>query len=815
MFVPTKASKEVGKMIKHKRLVIVAGHSGCGKTAIVQHIALRYRRHGWLIKPVDTVQEIKEAYISEKYKKDKTMFVFNDPIGKEALSEVLYTEWKKYEQTLTRFLTSVKIVLTCRKCIVFDTRVKGLYEERSNIVVIDNDKNKLSDSEKCQLLQNFTDYKGISKETTKEILKVEPYFPLLCKLFARNWIHSANELRFFTEPTEFFQKEIEIYKESDRVKYCGLVCLVVFNNNVGKDDLVKREGLFKKCLKICGIHETLSPAKIIEHLDLLEGFFVKKICNTFHFYHDFILEVTAFELGKDHPREIIKHADIGFLQRRVRLENSRESSDQFTIKLSDTHIKDLVYRLSEDIYTDRFIEVVLNPCLRDEKITDLFIEKMKNDSLRMIAKRTKLKSIELQTHSMTKENSFLRLDFLHLFEEVSPLFALIVFRHDKIVRFFLESLKKYLSADTYFPAICCNGSTDLCRIFPKRKLAKFLKENQFVLYPIHTATVFHNYELLKELIELGGNVNLVLNNKSAWTPLTLAIANDTEQFLKESNFSSRDETVKILLRNGAMVNMCENGLMPLDLACSKGQASIVQLLLNHGAEVNLRNETGFSPFDSACSNGHESIVQLLLNNGAEVNLCNETGYSPLNSASVNGHESTVQLLLNNGAEVNLCNEKGCSPLCSACLNGHESIVQLLLNNGAEVNLFGEIECSPLFSACFKGHESIVQRLLNNDAEINLCNVEGCSPLYVACLNGHESTVQLLLSNGAEVNLCSKKGISPLYSACFNGHKSIIQLLLNNGAEVNLCNKGGRRPLHVAYLNGHGSSVQLLLNYGAY
>ena len=156
MFVPTKASKEVGKMIKHKRLVIVAGHSGCGKTAIVQHIALRYRRHGWLYKPVDTVQEIKDAYISEKYKKDKTMFVFNDPIGKEALSEVLYTEWKKYEQTLTRFLTSVKIVLTCRKCIVFDTRVKGLFEERSNIVVIDN----------------YTDYKGISKETTKEILKV-------------------------------------------------------------------------------------------------------------------------------------------------------------------------------------------------------------------------------------------------------------------------------------------------------------------------------------------------------------------------------------------------------------------------------------------------------------------------------------------------------------------------------------------------------------------------------------------------------------------------------------------------------------------
>ena len=81
MFVPTKASKEVKKMSS-------ASHSYCGKTAIVQHIALRYRRHDWLIKPVDTVIEIKEAYTFKDYIKNNTMFVFNDPIGEESLSEV-------------------------------------------------------------------------------------------------------------------------------------------------------------------------------------------------------------------------------------------------------------------------------------------------------------------------------------------------------------------------------------------------------------------------------------------------------------------------------------------------------------------------------------------------------------------------------------------------------------------------------------------------------------------------------------------------------------------------------------------------------
>ena len=76
------------KQVKKLGKCLVTGHSDCGKTAIVQHFALRYRRHDWLIKPVDTVIEIKEAYTFKDNIKNNTMFVFNDPIGKESLSEV-------------------------------------------------------------------------------------------------------------------------------------------------------------------------------------------------------------------------------------------------------------------------------------------------------------------------------------------------------------------------------------------------------------------------------------------------------------------------------------------------------------------------------------------------------------------------------------------------------------------------------------------------------------------------------------------------------------------------------------------------------
>ena len=173
-------------------------------------------------------------------------------------------------------------------------------------------------------------------------------------------------------------------------------------------------------------------------------------------------------------------------------------------------------------------------------------------------------------------------------------------------------------------------------MFPKSKVTTFLKANQFVLHPVHIAAVFHNHELLKEIIKRDGNVSLVHNSKPAWTPLTLAIINNTEQFLDESNYSSQDETVKLLLCNGAMINTCKNGLCPLYLACQREHESIVQLLLNKGADVNLCNEKGFSPLYVACHTGHEGIVQILMNSGADKNVCNKNGLSPLYIATLNG-----------------------------------------------------------------------------------------------------------------------------------------------------------------------------------
>lgn len=80
-FISFKACKEVEKLIKSKNLVIVAGHSGSGKSAIIQHIALQYRKQGWKVKRVKEVKNIVDEYCSSRFKKNKTICIFNDRSG--------------------------------------------------------------------------------------------------------------------------------------------------------------------------------------------------------------------------------------------------------------------------------------------------------------------------------------------------------------------------------------------------------------------------------------------------------------------------------------------------------------------------------------------------------------------------------------------------------------------------------------------------------------------------------------------------------------------------------------------------------------
>ena len=95
------------------------------------------------------------------------------------------------------------------------------------------------------------------------------------------------------------------------------------------------------------------------------------------------------------------------------------------------------------------------------------------------------------------------------------------------------------------------------------------------------------------------------------------------------------------------------GQTALHWASITGKKVIVELLLEHNADLNLQNNNGSTALHLASRSGKKEIVKLLLEHNIEVNLQNKNGSTVLHWASRSGKKEIVELLLEYSANPNL------------------------------------------------------------------------------------------------------------------------------------------------------------------
>ena len=121
------------------------------------------------------------------------------------------------------------------------------------------------------------------------------------------------------------------------------------------------------------------------------------------------------------------------------------------------------------------------------------------------------------------------------------------------------------------------------------------------------------------------------------------------------------------------------GETALATAAGLGYVEIVRLLLDRGAEINVRNSKGMTPLLMAAHGGRTEIVSMLIKAGADVDTPErEYGFTPLIVASSKGHAETVEALLDAGADENIRANNGLTALQLARDSGHEAVVKLLV-----------------------------------------------------------------------------------------------------------------------------------------
>ena len=180
-----------------------------------------------------------------------------------------------------------------------------------------------------------------------------------------------------------------------------------------------------------------------------------------------------------------------------------------------------------------------------------------------------------------------------------------------------------------------------------------------------------NPEIIQSLLDLGASVN---DTHGGGSTLSAAVRSESHNEIP---------LIVKLLDLGANPNAVTGITSPLIEACRSGKEPIVRLLLDRGANVDLRINDRSTPLCEACQLGYIEIVDLLLQRGANPNKTvveggwpHMTEITPLGLACERGHLEIVKLLLRYGADPN--NDMGPENLIQiATRSGHQHVADFL------------------------------------------------------------------------------------------------------------------------------------------
>ncbi|HXF39825.1 MAG TPA: ankyrin repeat domain-containing protein [Blastocatellia bacterium] len=253
------------------------------------------------------------------------------------------------------------------------------------------------------------------------------------------------------------------------------------------------------------------------------------------------------------------------------------------------------------------------------------------------------------------------------------------------------------------------------------------------------------------------------------------------------------------------------GTTPLMQAALYGDAESVRLLLDNGADPNIRNEAGATALMWAVSDLEKT--RLLLDRGADVNARSEDSRTALLIAAGRfGCRDVVKLLLDRGADVN-AKSPGLgvemTPLAEAARLPDEALLRLLIERGADLKAAGP---GPLAYAQYAQCDKCIE-VLTAGAPPELISM---GAFFGAPPNLDATAMTRWLARGADINAKDPGGNTLLMLAASSDSLPLdaVKTLIDRGCDINAKNAEGRSAMDFARLRGATPVVDLLTKAGA-
>lgn len=413
---------------------------------------------------------------------------------------------------------------------------------------------------------------------------------------------------------------------------------------------------------------------------------------------------------------------------------------------------------------------------------------------------------------------------------------------------------------------------------------------------LHRAIAFERIEVAQRLLEHPDiNVNIVDSSRGDQTPLMLAAGLRLREIVPillkkhelDVNLQCGDSQTTALhcaVESGSarIVRMIlshpdievDKGIRwctPLISAATNGYTSVVEALLDHGADTDLQegaDKASGTALNRAIDYGYTSVVRVLLNRGANPRVIDIYQRTIVHSAAVNGKDEVLRVLFerSTGVDINAQGTNGRTAMHDAAYFDLCSTIKILFANGAKTDIRDKAERSPLGVAKDRNNLSAVELLTklrkeerardqamgplrhsttsissdeigflkavklgmtetiesyvtrarqNSSFDLNTCDLDQHTALHIAIQSRHLDVLNVLIDAGVNLNAIDRLERTPLHWTCLYDNIEAAERLLDAGAKVHLEDHFEETALDISFSNRYYDLVALMLRHGAW
>ena len=234
----------------------------------------------------------------------------------------------------------------------------------------------------------------------------------------------------------------------------------------------------------------------------------------------------------------------------------------------------------------------------------------------------------------------------------------------------------------------------------------------------------------------------------------------------------------------------------------------LDLILDADGDVNARTVDGLlTPLHIVSANGDRTMVERLLQRGANVDAIDVSGADALRFAELGGHQEIIDLLKKWQKDRPSYNDSGLTPLQSAVINNDLAEIKRLLPT-ENIHLPDAYGFTVAHHAAWVGNPEVIDLLRDHGSDFKVAN-DGWTPFLIAAQRGKIAAVSRFIKMRVSLDSATNIGNNALHLATEGQHLTVVDILIRNGADTRLTNDAGETALDIARRVGNDKLIRKL------